>query len=156
MPLFPLTSNFSPQTEIWVKFQNQRILKLIHSSANRGFTFLEIMVALAIIAIVLVTVYQLQSQSLSAEYISRFHVNAPLLARQKISEIESLPLNEVNDDSGGFGKQFPGYTWQVTTESVISELLEDEADNLRKIEVTVFLNEDENEFKIRTYRYFQK
>jgi prepilin-type N-terminal cleavage/methylation domain-containing protein len=45
------------------------------------FTLLEVMVALCILAIVLLSVYRLHSQTISAEHRGRFYTQAPLLAR---------------------------------------------------------------------------
>ncbi|MFO7972965.1 MAG: prepilin-type N-terminal cleavage/methylation domain-containing protein [Desulfobacterales bacterium] len=55
---------------------------------DSGFTLLEIMVALSIIAIVLVSVYKMQAQSISMIYASKFYATAPLLAQLKIAEVE--------------------------------------------------------------------
>ncbi|MCU0593194.1 MAG: prepilin-type N-terminal cleavage/methylation domain-containing protein, partial [Desulfobacterales bacterium] len=46
----------------------------------QGFTLLEVMVALGIMAIVLVSVYRLHSQTLAMSVESRFYTQAPLLA----------------------------------------------------------------------------
>jgi general secretion pathway protein I len=121
-----------------------------------GFTLLEIMVALSIIALVLVSVYQLQMQSLSAEQASRFYITAPLLAQKKIAELETQSLDRLTDRSGDFGDAFPGYTWQVNISTVDAEMLDKLSDQFKKIEVAVFFNQDENRYSLQTCRFFEE
>ena len=85
---------------------------------DSGFTLLEIMVALSIIAIVLVSVYKMQAQTISMNYEARFYATAPLLAQLKIAELETENLEEQADDSGDFGDEFPGYRWKVVIDDI--------------------------------------
>ena len=130
------------------------------SPANRsrrsGFTFLEIMVALSIIALVMVGVYQVQMQSVATEYVSRFYITAPLLAQKKIAEVEAQTLEDLRDGAGDFGDEYPGYSWQMSVSVVEAELLGDLTDRFKNIEVAVFLNQDENEYRVRTYRFYNE
>jgi len=50
---------------------------------------MEIMVAMAILAIALVSIFQLQSQSISMATDSRFMTTAALLAQSKMADVES-------------------------------------------------------------------
>ncbi len=119
-----------------------------------GFTLLEIMVAMAIMAIVLVAVYQMHHQTIDMNNAARFHTRAPLLAQKKISEIKSRTLNDIADDEGDFGEDFPDYHWQVTVEDVESELLGDTAGRLKKIDMTVSYGQDEMTYQLRLYRFY--
>lgn len=112
------------------------------------------MVALSIIAIVLVSVYKLQAQNLSMNYTSRFYTIAPLLAQGKITELANKPLSDLADGTGDFGDDFPNYRWQVVVAGVESEALGQSADNLKKIDVAIALNNDELIYRLRTYRFF--
>ena len=123
-------------------------------SEPHGFTLLEIMVAMAIIAIVLVAVYKMHHQTIDMNNAASFHTRAPLLAQKKIAEIKSRTLNDIADDEGGFGEDFPDYHWQMTVEDVESELLGDAARRLKKIDVTVSHGQDEVGYQIRTYIFF--
>ena len=123
--------------------------------ASTGFTLLEIMVATSIIAIVLVSVYGMHAQTISMNFISRFQTTAPLLAKKVLTEIETKPVDDLVDDSGDFGKEFSGYKWQVSVKEVESEALGEIAKDLRQIEVTVSLNEDEDVYNIRLYKFFR-
>jgi len=123
--------------------------------SNTGFTLLEIMVATSIIAIVLVSVYRMHAQTISMNFISRFQTTAPMLAKKVLTEIESKPVDDLIDDSGDFGKEFSGYKWQVSVKEVESEALGEVAKDLRQIEVIVSLNEDEDVYNIRLYKFFR-
>jgi general secretion pathway protein I len=118
-----------------------------------GFTLLEIMVAVSIIAIVLVSIYKMQAQTISMNYEARFYATAPLLAQFKMTEQETKSLEDLTSDSGNFGDDFPGYSWSMAVDDVESEALSDTAKDLKKIDVTIFLNNDEFTYNLRTYRF---
>ncbi len=123
--------------------------------ASTGFTLLEIMVAISIIAIVLVSVYGMHTQTITMNFISRFQTTAPMLAKQVLTKIETKPIDDLVDDSGDFGKEFSDYKWQVSVKEVESEALGEVAKDLKQIEVTVSLNEDEDVYNIRLYKFFR-
>jgi general secretion pathway protein I len=83
-----------------------------------GFTLLEVMIAMAILAITLVTVYQSQSQSISMVSNSRFLTSASLLAQARMAEIDAADPSELVSASGDFGEEFSDYTWQVEVGAV--------------------------------------
>jgi len=123
---------------------------------DSGFTLLEIMVALSIIAIVLVSVYKMQAQTISMNHAARFYTTAPLLAQLKIVEVEIENPGEQTDNSGDFGDEFPGYRWNVVIDDVESEPLGNIAENLKQINVNVSFNTDEFTYSLRTYRFMQE
>jgi general secretion pathway protein I len=100
-------------------------------SCRRGFTLLEVMIAMAILAITLVAVFQSQSQSLSMAGDSRFLTTAALLAQARMAEIETDDTADLADGSGDFGQDFPDYTWRVEVSATEGSPL------LKKISVTV-------------------
>jgi general secretion pathway protein I len=114
------------------------------------------MVALSIIAIVLVSVYKMQAQTISMNHEARFYATAPLLAQLKIAEIEIENPGEQTDNSGDFGDEFPGYRWNVVIEDIESELLGNIAENLKQINVNVSFNTDEFTYNLRTYRFMHE
>ena len=139
---------------------NMWILKPDESGKNNhqqdaGFTLLEVMVAVSIIAIVLVSVYKMHTQTISMNYTARFNSIAPLLAQEKIAQYEIKSANELVDDSGDFGDELPGYKWSVAAEDVESDVLGIVADDLKKINVTISCNEDEFTFSSEAYRLFR-
>jgi general secretion pathway protein I len=129
--------------------------KAPNGSLNRaaGFTLLEVMVALAVMSIVLVSVYRMHSQSLTMITAARFYTQAPLLAQSKMAELETLSAGGFAEDSGDFGEQFPGYSWKTSVTDVNSEILGQTAENLKRIEVSVAFNENQFVYNLRTYRF---
>ena len=121
-----------------------------------GFTLLEVMVALAIMSIVLVSVYRMHSQSIAMNMTARFYTHAPLLAQFKLAQLEAESDDDLSGDSGDFGEDFPGYSWQVAVNEVSSEALGDIANDLVRVDVTVSLNEDEYSYSLRTYRFLRE
>lgn len=118
-----------------------------------GFTLLEVMVALAVMSIVLVSVYRMHSQSLTMNTAARFYTQAPLLAQSKMAAFEILSEKGFPEDSGDFGEQFPGYSWKVSQKDVTSEVLGTVAEDLKQIDVTVSYNDGQFSYNLRTYRF---
>ena len=99
-------------------------------AGKKGFTLMEVMVAMAILAIALVSIFQLQSQSISMATDSRFLTTAALLAQSKMVEIETQSTLSNKTESGDFGPDYPQYAWQLVIDD--TQLLQ-----FKKIEVTV-------------------
>jgi general secretion pathway protein I len=118
----------------------------------RGFTLLEVMVSVAILSIVLVSVYKLHSQSLTLNTEARFYTQAPMLAQSKLSEMEANSESVFSSDFGDFGENFPGYAWKVEVEEIGIESLGEVSQDFKKIDVTVSYNENEFVYALRTYR----
>ena len=118
-----------------------------------GFTLLEVMIALAVMSIVLVSVYRMHSQSLSMNTAARFYTLAPLLAQNKMAELEALSPDGFPDDSGDFGEQYPGYSWQTSITDVSSEVLGEVANDLKRIDLSVSYNNNQFSHSLRTYRF---
>jgi general secretion pathway protein I len=94
----------------------------------------------------------MQSQTLSMTTANRFYTIAPMLAQGKMAQLETASDDIIAEDSGDFGEKFPGYSWSVATAEVSSEALGEVGKDLKQIEVTVALNENEYVYSIRTYR----
>jgi general secretion pathway protein I len=125
-----------------------------HGRSRGGFTLLEVMIALSILAIVLLSVYRLHSQTIVLSIESRFTTQAPLLARSALARWEEPNRPQPATDQGDFGREFPGYRWEINATEVISPSLGAEISrDLKRIEVRVSLNEGEHVYKFRTYRF---
>ena len=122
---------------------------------KKGFTLLEVMVALSIIAIVLVSVYRMHAQTVSMNNEVRFYATAPILAQIKMAEIESESLEDIGDDSGDYGDEFPDYRWNIVIDDVESTALGNIAKDLKKIDLLISFNNDEFTYNSRSYKYFK-
>ena len=121
-----------------------------------GFTLLEVMVAMAIMAIVLVSVNRMHSQTLTMNAAARFYTQAPMLAQSKLAQLVTDSSGIIAGDSGDFGDKFPGYTWSIATDEVSSEALGEIGADLKRIDITVSFNSDEYVYDIRTYRFMRE
>ena len=97
---------------------------------ENGFTLIEIMIAMTILAGALVIIYQLQSQSISMSADSRFMTTASLLAQSKMVEVEAGSTLANHKEDGDFGPDYPPYTWHL-------EVSDTQLPQFKKIEVTV-------------------
>ena len=120
---------------------------------SSGFTLLEVMVALAVMSIVLVSVYRMHSQSLTMNTAARFYTQAPMLAQGKMAELEAISSSAFPQNSGDFGEEFPGYSWETSVADVASEILGEVAEDLKQIDIKVSLNENQFVYNLRTYRF---
>jgi len=77
-----------------------------------GFTLLEVMIAISIMAIALTALLGNQSQSLRIAEESRFALTASLLMKQKFADFQ-LSSEQLYNTEGDFGEDYPGYFWSV-------------------------------------------
>ena len=118
-----------------------------------GFTLLEVMVAMAIIAIALTAVLGLQSQSLSLASEAKFSTTVAFLAQSKMAEIEAQKPEDLTSDSGDFGEDFPGYRWDLSVNDVTLDEPEGVSDHLKQIDLTISWEEyDQYQYRLRLYR----
>jgi prepilin-type N-terminal cleavage/methylation domain-containing protein len=119
---------------------------------KQGFTFLEVLMAVSILAILLVGVHKLQGQMVSMNQTTRFFTLAPLLAQSQMAEMERRNFKDIQKDSGDFGGDYPGYVWSLSIETSESEVLKKLACPMKKIDITVSFNKGERTYRLRTYR----
>ena len=86
-----------------------------------GFTFLEVMIAVAVIAIAVVTLIGSQSQSVSTVTGSRENIMASLLAQKKLSQLESSGFDELYSEEGDFEDSDAGLRWQTEVNTLSSD-----------------------------------
>ena len=105
--------------------------------ANKGFTLLEVMIAVALIVIALTTLLGSQSQSVSFANSAKFETMAALLAQSKMSEMILQGPDALNSDSGDFGDDYPGYAWDATVSDISIEGITSISDYLKQIDLRV-------------------
>jgi general secretion pathway protein I len=118
-----------------------------------GFTLMEVIVALSVVAIALLAIYRMHTQTLFLDARGRFDTVAAQLARQKLADIDATDPKDLFGDSGDFGNDYPGYTWQIETSNVSADLLKEDGPTLKRITVTISLDEDTSVFNLTTYRH---
>ncbi len=79
-------------------------------NSMRGFTLIEILVALTLFAVVGGTLLQLFSQGLRSARIAGEHEHAVLLARSKLTELQAYTQLRPGSYSGNFDN---GYRWRA-------------------------------------------
>lgn len=101
--------------------------------SQSGFTFLEVMIAVAIIAIAFVTLIGSQSQSVLIAADSHVNVMATLLAQKKLAELESTEFDELYSETGSFEEGYSDFSWQTEVNLLSSDEVNVEGvDNMLK------------------------
>jgi general secretion pathway protein I len=120
---------------------------------QKAFTLLEVMVALAILAIAMTTLFGAQSQSLSMATEAKFNTNASLLAGLKLAELSSGKV-QAGETEGDFGEDFPGYVWKMEVQDAAADWPEWSrllGGRLRRVDITVSWGGDPHRYTIRYY-----
>lgn len=102
---------------------------------QRGFTLLEVIVALAIVATVLVALLGLQGRTISLSDRQQSITQATMLAQERMSEVEMAAPSGNQDDEGVFEQPFAKYRWQVRYEQTPLAAVS-------QVNVTVFWGEE--------------
>lgn len=120
-----------------------------------GFTLLEVMVSMTILAIGLTVLYSSQSRSLFVADISDFSATSAHLGTARMAEI--LQQDSIEGSvSGEFEAPYQGYSWQAGIEASdnAAELIPGgAAANLERIEVTVTDTQRDESFSMTRYRF---
>ena len=119
---------------------------------SAAFTLLEVVIALAVLAVVLVSVFRLQAQDLSITEAITFKTIAPLLAQAKIGELDAAAADEMQSAAGDFGGDFPGYRWRLEVGDVTADWLGETAWRLKTVDLYIDLNQDAHVYHLRTQR----
>ena len=107
----------------------------VYKLNNRGFTLLEVMVAVAILAIALVVILKANLQSLEVLTDTREAATVSLLAASKLAEVEAIGLERWNQIQGDFGEEYPDITWEV-------DIAPTEVEGLSRVTVIVRVREE--------------
>ena len=109
-----------------------------------GFTLLEVMIAVALIAIALVTLIGAQARSVAISTGSRFDAVASMLAQWKLTELSLQDFRQLTGGSGDFGEAFPHFSWKAEVEAVDESAsgIKGSGDMLKIIDVAILVDGD--------------
>lgn len=123
----------------------------VQTMRNKGFTLLEILIAVSILAIALTAVFKAHSQSIAVTEEAKFNSIAPFLAQLRLAELENGISRDLTGGEGDFGDAYPGYRWQATVADVETTMHREDADRLKRIDVVVSLRNDTFQYRLRSY-----
>lgn len=104
---------------------------------TRGFTLLEVMIAVSILSIGFFAIYSLFLQSVAASEEARFKQQAAFLSTLKERSWATDP-SELARDEGDFGDDYPGWRWRLTPSKVKNKEFETVANRLSRVRLEVF------------------
>jgi general secretion pathway protein I len=117
---------------------------------KKGFTLLEVMIALAIIAISFVSLLALRNRDLLLSGYSRDIMEATLLARQKMTEVELAGFPDLGELGGDFGE---GSRFRWNERVIAPELLPTLSNVVREVHVTVSWSDDKERVELVSYLF---
>lgn len=107
-------------------------------TTRRGFTLVEVMAAIVLVAIVLPTATQGTLLCLDLAVHSRMQARAASLAQAKLSELAATGQFDEAMQSGDFGEQWHQFTWMAIAEPwEDSQLVQLEDSQLIQLDVAV-------------------
>ena len=128
----------------------------IGKDSQDGFTLLEILVSLAVMAIVLVSVFRLHSSTLNLADATRSQSLLPFIARRQLADVLSRSPME-GTVSGDVEEDGTVYHWSCTIEERSFEdpiaVSKDQARRFKAIKLTVTQKQENRTFSLTTWRY---
>lgn len=103
---------------------------------NEGFTLLEIVIALGLIAVALLAVFHLQAQNLDLQSEAQFMTLARCLVQDRISRILCRESLSEGTETGDMGEDFPDFTYQEEISQV------PDLENVYKVKVGIILERE--------------
>jgi general secretion pathway protein I len=113
---------------------------------EKGFTLLEVMVALAILSIALVVLFSQQATSLSRGNEARIITKATLLAQEQMSGLLAEDRWRIGIEEGEVKESIPPFKWRQQVE-------EGDIEGMKRITVVILWKEGEKEREVRFVTY---
>jgi general secretion pathway protein I len=113
---------------------------------EKGFTLLEVMVALAVLSIALVVLFSQQATSLSRGNEARIITKATLLAQERMAGLITESRLSMGTEEGEIKDSIPPFKWRQIVE-------EGSMEGMRRLAVVVLWKEGEREREVRFVTY---
>lgn len=131
--------------------------KTVLSAGNeRGFTLLEVMISVSIIALILTSLFRMQSGTIKLATVGKFNSIAPALAQQLLTRVER-DLADWSEGEGDFGETFPGIKWACEiSDSFFEEIdfiTEENYNRFKKIDIEITDPSGQRSYKVSTWRF---
>lgn len=107
-------------------------------AAASGFTLIEVMIALAILAVALVALLGLRNRDIQMQAQARDTTRATLLARQMALTVTDEGVPDLGYLEGDFGEDHPGFSWQRQVGTFMIE-------RVREVRVAVIWGDERHE-----------
>jgi general secretion pathway protein I len=78
---------------------------------RKGFTLLEVLIAMVILSITFLWLLKAANQSIDMASRSKFVTTSTLLAQKRMAEVVGDETRLPGNDEGDFGEDFPGYRY---------------------------------------------
>ncbi len=114
---------------------------MIARQSKNGFTLLEVMAALAIVAVALVTLLGSHLVSLDLALLHKEQSLASTLAGRMMRENMTIPYDDLESADGDFSPDHPEIGWEI-------EVSDADIDNLKEITITIKM--PSSDFKLDT------
>ncbi len=134
----------------------------------QGFTLLEVMISVSIIALVFVSLFRMQGKTIELVESGKFYAIAPMLAETALGNIRIKTRGKwtTGTTSGDFTGVYAGCSWRChITEPNLDDMkdLPFDGRGLKKIHITIFRNgkhqnhgtqnKDKQFYEVSTFRY---
>jgi prepilin-type N-terminal cleavage/methylation domain-containing protein len=113
-----------------------------HNTSN-GFTLVEVIIAILLIALLAVGLIQGTSVAVDAVKLNKEKTKASAVANEKIETIRAMAYEDIGltSDDPGWETEFPQLSESGYSIAYYSSWVDDEVDNYKQVKVTVFNSE---------------
>ncbi len=101
--------------------------------STRGFTLIEVMAAVVILAIALLSLLRANNQTIYLKAHARDLTTATLLAQERLAEFRLDPDSLEEESEGDFGDRFPYWRWIVMKEEVETPFNYSDLDSIQTV-----------------------
>jgi general secretion pathway protein I len=126
------------------------------SHERNGFTLLEVMVSIMVLAVVLVTLFRLHAGTIRLTENRKIAAVMPLVAQYQLSRLEA-EKPEPGSLSGSFPDEMDGFEWSCIVENAEftdpAELSDAQSERLKKITLEITAPGSDRSWLITTWRY---